>query len=83
MDTTDAKILQQVGLNLKAERSRRDLTQEAVARLSGLGPTQIARMERGETDTGISKYLRVARAIGMNPADLFFGMSDQFGYQAR
>ena len=81
MDNTDEKVLQLVGLNLKAERSRRDLTQEAVARLSGLGPTQIARMERGETDTGISKYLRVARAIGMNPADLFFGLSDKLEYR--
>ena len=31
-------------------------------------------MERGETDSGISKYLRVAGAIGMSPADLFFGV---------
>ena len=50
------------------------MTQEALARKSGLAPTQVARMERGETDSGISKYLRLAAAIGMEPADLFYGV---------
>lgn len=76
MDSTDMRVLQQVGLNLRAERARRNLTQETVARLSGLGPTQVARMERGETDSGISKYLRVARAIGIEPAELFVNFAD-------
>jgi hypothetical protein len=31
-------------------------------------------MERGETDSGISKYLRVAAAIGIEPVDLFHGV---------
>lgn len=76
MDARDSQLLEKVGSNLKAERARRDLTQEAVARLSGLSPTQIARMERGENDSGISKYVRVAVAIGITPADLFFDVSD-------
>lgn len=74
MESTDSRLLLQVGLNLRAERARRNLTQETVARLSGLGPTQVARMERGETDSGISKYLRVARAIGIEPAELFVNL---------
>ena len=74
MDQTDAATLVMIGRNIRAERTRRDMTQEALARKSGLAPTQVARMERGETDSGISKYLRLAAAIGMEPADLFYGV---------
>jgi len=74
MDQTDAATLVKIGRNIRAERSRRDLTQEALARKAGLALTQVARMERGETDSGISKYLRLAAAIGMQPADLFYGV---------
>lgn len=74
MEPTDAVTLRMIGRNIRAERTRRDLTQEALAVRAGLATTQVARMERGETDSGISKYLRLAAAIGMRPADLFFGM---------
>lgn len=69
-------ILRAVGRNLRAERARRGLTQEAVARAAGLYTTQVARMERGETDTGITKHLKVAWAIGMQPSELFRGLDD-------
>ncbi len=74
MKTTDVATLRRIGRNIRAERTRRDLTQEALAARAGLATTQVARMERGETDSGISKYLRLAAAIGMAPADLFFGV---------
>lgn len=74
METSEVALLQQIGLNLKAERARRNLTQEALARLAGLGSAQVARMERGEMDTGITKYLRVAKALEIDPAELFHGM---------
>lgn len=77
MEHRDQMILRKVGRNLKAERARRDLTQETVARKSGMYTTQIARMERGETDTGITKYLKVAWAIEMDPALLFTGLTDR------
>lgn len=75
MNQTDAALLQQLGLNLKAERARRNLTQERLVRLADLGPAQIVRMERGEMDTGITKYLRAARALEIDPAVLFQGMA--------
>lgn len=74
MSADNSALLIQIGRNIRAERSRRDLTQEAVARLAGMAPTQVARIERGETDSGITKYLRLAQAIGIRPADLFFGV---------
>jgi len=74
MSSAPPDLLSEIGSNLRAERVRRNLTQEAVARRSGLGVTQLARMERGETDSGISKYLRVAAAIGIEPTEIFRGI---------
>lgn len=74
MEGTDGAWVEAVGRNLRAERARRDLTQEALARMSGLGVTQVARMERGETDSGLSKYLRLAAALQLDPVALFYGI---------
>jgi len=65
-DTID--VLKQIGRNIKAERARRELTQEALAHQSGVAVAQVARMERGESDTGISKYVLLARAMKVAPA---------------
>lgn len=65
-DPTD--VLRQIGRNIKAERARREMTQEALAHASGVAVAQVARMERGESDTGISKYVMLARALDVTPA---------------
>lgn len=70
MDREAARILVIVGDNIRAERNRRGLSQEQLARLVGVGTTQIARMERGESDTGISRHVRVAWALGIPPGVL-------------
>lgn len=70
MDRETARIVVIVGDNIRAERSRRGWSQEQLARETGFGTTQIARMERGESDTGISKHVRVAWALGISPAVL-------------
>lgn len=64
--TTD--VLKRIGRNIRAERARREMTQEALAHASGVAVAQVARMERGESDTGISKYVLVARAMNVSPA---------------
>jgi len=67
-ETDDTEVLKQIGRNIKAERARRELTQEALAYESGVGVAQVARMERGESDTGIYKYVLIARALKVKPA---------------
>lgn len=74
MNAPPAAVLAAIGANIRAERVRRNLTQEALASRTGIAVTQLARMERGETDSGITKYLRVAAAIGIGPADLFWNL---------
>lgn len=67
-NTDSIDVLKQIGRNIKAERARRELTQEALAHQSGVAVAQVARMERGESDTGISKYVLLARAMKVQPA---------------
>lgn len=69
-----AGVLRQAGRNIRAERARRELTQEALANQAGLGVAQLARMERGELDSGITKYIRIARALGVPLPTLFQGV---------
>jgi transcriptional regulator with XRE-family HTH domain len=70
MAESDRTVLKHIGRNIRAERARRDLTQEALAHASGVAVAQLARMERGESDTGISKYVLLARAMKVKPSVL-------------
>jgi transcriptional regulator with XRE-family HTH domain len=74
MDDRD-DVLRQVGRNIRAERARREWTQEALAHATGIAVAQIARMERGESDSGLTRYVRVARAFGVEPVELLRGVS--------
>ncbi|NLC98939.1 MAG: helix-turn-helix transcriptional regulator [Actinomycetales bacterium] len=75
MDDRTLKVLELVGRNMRAERVRSGLTQEELAHMVDTSTTQIARMERGETDTGISKYVFAMEAIGASPEALFVGFA--------
>jgi len=77
MEHRDQMILKRVGRNLAAERARRDLTQEQVADRMGVQVTQYSRMEQGRTDSGITKYLKAAWAIGMTPNELLRKLEDR------
>jgi transcriptional regulator with XRE-family HTH domain len=76
VDRIDQDILVRLGRNLAAERARRDLTQDDVATRIGMQMQQYSRMERGQHDTGITKYVRAARAIDMPLAELFAGFEE-------
>jgi transcriptional regulator with XRE-family HTH domain len=64
-------ILRRLGRNLRDARREAGLTQEQVAQRMDVKLTQYSRMERGEHDTGVTRYLDAAWAIGMPPAELF------------
>ena len=65
-----------IGGNLRAERARRNWSQEDFAHRADMAVTQIARMERGEVDSGITKYIRLTHALGIDPSALLVGVAD-------
>lgn len=67
-------LLAVIGANLRAERARRNFSQEDLAHAAGMAVTQVARMERGEVDSGITKYVRIAQALGVEVATLLEGI---------
>ena len=62
---------QQFGKRIRQLRLARDLTQEALAERAGLHPTYIGGIERGERNVGFDNLLKIARALGEHPANLF------------
>lgn len=56
--------------NLRRERERRGLSQEALARHAGLRLAYVVSVERGEHRIFIDDIERLALALGIEPADL-------------
>lgn len=62
------------GQNLRRERQRLGLSQEALGDVAGLHTTEISRLERGVRDPRLSTIVRVARALRVRPAELLDGI---------
>lgn len=59
-----------LGKNLRAARKRLELTQEEVARRSGLEPGEVSRIENGKRDPRVSTVEKLAKAVEMKPGQL-------------
>ena len=57
--------------NLRQERERQGLTQERLAELSELHMTDVGRIERAERDPGVRTIAKLAKGLGVSPAQLF------------
>lgn len=56
--------------NLRAERARRDLSQEELAARSGVSAASLIKYESAEMTPGIDKIVSMAEALGCTPNDL-------------
>jgi transcriptional regulator with XRE-family HTH domain len=65
---------QQFARNLRAQRLRRGLSQEALGHASGLHRTEVSLLERAARDARLSTIARLARALGVPAADLLDGI---------
>lgn len=59
------------GENLAMARQRMRLSVYALGQRSGIPPTTISRIERGETDPQLQTAARLAAAVGVSLSDLY------------
>lgn len=62
--------MQDFGDRVRAVRTERDLSQEELARRSGLHRTAISFIERAERSATLETVEKLARALRVEPADL-------------
>jgi transcriptional regulator with XRE-family HTH domain len=61
---------EQFAKNLRSVRTERGLSQEGLSALSGLHRTEVSLLERAAREPRLSTIVRLARALGVRPADL-------------
>lgn len=71
----EARITRRFSENARRARETRSLTQGQVGYRSGLKPAEISRLERGMRNPRLVTVIRLARGIGVDPAELLDGMS--------
>jgi transcriptional regulator with XRE-family HTH domain len=56
--------------NMRAERRKQGMSQDALARASGIHSSEISRIERGAREPRFSTLVRLARALEVTPSEL-------------
>jgi transcriptional regulator with XRE-family HTH domain len=64
----------QVGENIRANRKRLEITQEALAERCEMHPVEIGRAERGLRDLRVSTIVKVAHGLGIPASELLKGL---------
>jgi transcriptional regulator with XRE-family HTH domain len=64
----------QFSANLRRHRKRLGLSQEALGYEAGLHRTEIEKLERGDRDARLTTVVKVARGLGIKPAELLRGL---------
>jgi DNA-binding XRE family transcriptional regulator len=60
--------------NLRAQRTRQQMTQEDLAYASKVHPSEISRLECAERDPRLSTIVRVARGLDVSASELLRGI---------
>ncbi len=60
--------------NLRAERLRLNLSQEALGYRCDLNTSEVSRLERSQRDPRLATIIKLARALGVPPAKLLDGI---------
>lgn len=63
-----------VGENIRANRKRLGITQEALADRCDMHPVEIGRAERGLRDLRVSTVVKLARGLGIPASELLSGL---------
>jgi transcriptional regulator with XRE-family HTH domain len=60
--------------NVRRLRLEKGLTQDVLAEGAAMDPAEVRRIESGRRDPGVRVLSRVARGLGVEPAELFDGV---------
>lgn len=63
-------LAQTFGVNVRRMRKERSLSQEALAHETGLAPTYVGQLERGQRNPTLDVVERIAEVLGVGPLDL-------------
>jgi transcriptional regulator with XRE-family HTH domain len=63
-----------VGQNIRTERKRIGMTQEALAHKCDMHPVEVGRAERGQRDLRISTVAKLARGLDIHACKLLDGI---------
>jgi len=69
----DERAINAFGSRVRELREKSGMSREEFANQSDIHFTQVARIERGETNVTISYIYRLAEALGVEPASLMRG----------
>lgn len=70
-------IAKAVGQRIRNYRTRKGLSQEKLAELSGCHPTYIGQLERGEKNATLESIERISTALGISLSKLFEKLGGQ------
>ncbi len=65
------KDLIEFGNNLRAERNRQNLSQEALAEKAGLQMQHISKIEKGDADIRLSTLIAILKALNLKFEQLY------------
>jgi transcriptional regulator with XRE-family HTH domain len=63
--------IQIIGLTIRECRLKKLWTQEDLASASGLHPSYIGGVERGQRNLGLNNLMKIAKALEVHPSQLF------------
>lgn len=71
LQSNESEELKDFGNNLRRIRKEQDLSMEALANLAEIELSQIFRIETGKINPKLTTILTIAKALGINPKELF------------
>jgi transcriptional regulator with XRE-family HTH domain len=74
MATDSSSIGYRVGYRMRAQRQKRDMTQEEVAFRVGITASYLGQLERGGRGLTVEKLVKIAKVLKVDPAELLKGI---------
>lgn len=67
----ETQITQELGDKIRLAREKANLTQEELARKSGISSNYFAKIERGEINTTVLKLYKIIKALNVEASVIF------------